>query len=140
MESADAVSIRWKKSRISMSDIIKNGHNEIKNKYYLGRIKRDLTNFFKWMALAILTGVVVGGASSVFAICIRWVTAFMGEKIQGLRTRIGPQYVMPLLAQNFLQHIADGDIVIDNRDCLHVLPPFQASAARPTIWYNQTCT
>ena len=52
-EGADAVSIRWKKSRISMSDIIKNGHNEIKNKYYLGRIKRDLTNFFKWMALAI---------------------------------------------------------------------------------------
>lgn len=40
MESADAVSIRWKKSRISMSEIIKNGHNEIKNKYYLGRIKR----------------------------------------------------------------------------------------------------
>ena len=31
----------------------------------MGRIKRDLTNFFKWMALAILTGVVVGGASSV---------------------------------------------------------------------------
>ena len=30
MESADAVSIRWKKSRISMSEIIKNGHNEIK--------------------------------------------------------------------------------------------------------------
>lgn len=79
MESADAVSIRWKKSRISMSDIIKNGHNEIKNKYYLGRIKRDLTNFFKWMALAILTGVVVGGASSVFAICIRWVTAFRAD-------------------------------------------------------------
>ena len=79
MESADAVSIRWKKSRISMSEIIKNGHNEIKNKYYLGRIKRDLTNFFKWMALAILTGVVVGGASSVFAICIRWVTAFRAD-------------------------------------------------------------
>ena len=79
MESADAVSIRWKKSRISMSEIIKNGHNEIKNKYYLGRIKRDLTNFFKWMALAILTGVVVGGASSVFAICIRWVTTFRAD-------------------------------------------------------------
>jgi len=62
-----------------MSEIIKNGHNEIKNKYYLGRIKRDLTNFFKWMALAILTGVVVGGASSVFAICIRWVTAFRAD-------------------------------------------------------------
>ena len=68
-----------KKSRISMSEIIKNGHNEIKNKYYLGRIKRDLTNFFKWMALAILTGVVVGGASSVFAICIRWVTTFRAD-------------------------------------------------------------
>ena len=62
-----------------MSEIIKNGHNEIKNKYYLGRIKRDLTNFFKWMALAILTGVVVGGASSVFAICIRWVTTFRAD-------------------------------------------------------------
>ena len=31
------------------------------------------------MALAILTGVVVGGASSVFAICIRWVTAFRAD-------------------------------------------------------------
>ena len=39
MESADAVSIRWKKSRISMSEIIKNGHNEIKNKYIWVELK-----------------------------------------------------------------------------------------------------
>ena len=48
-------------------------------RYYSGRIRRDLKNFFKWIVLAILTGVVVGGASSVFAGCIREVTLFRKE-------------------------------------------------------------
>jgi len=48
-------------------------------RYYSGRIRRDLKNFFKWIVLAILTGVVVGGASSVFAGCIREVTLFRRE-------------------------------------------------------------
>ena len=30
-------------------------------KYYYERIRRDVTNFIKWMLLAILTGLVVGG-------------------------------------------------------------------------------
>ena len=37
-------------------------------KYYYERIRRDVTNFIKWMLLAILTGLVVGGASSAFAV------------------------------------------------------------------------
>lgn len=44
--------------------------------YYEGRIKKDITTFFKWIILAILTGVIVGGASSVFAGCIKGVTKF----------------------------------------------------------------
>lgn len=49
-------------------------------RYYSGRIRRDLKNFLKWIVLAVLTGVVVGGASSVFAGCIREVTLFRREQ------------------------------------------------------------
>lgn len=58
----------------------KNMTREERNKavvhYYEGRIKKDITTFFKWIILAILTGVIVGGASSVFAGCIKGVTKF----------------------------------------------------------------
>ena len=58
----------------------KNMTREERNKavvhYYEGRIKKDITTFFKWIILAMLTGVIVGGASSVFAGCIKEVTKF----------------------------------------------------------------
>ena len=47
-------------------------------KYYYERIRRDVTNFIKWMLLAILTGLVVGGASSAFAACISAATEYIG--------------------------------------------------------------
>lgn len=50
-------------------------------RYYSDRISQDVTNFFKWIALAILTGLVVGGTSSVFAGCIRAVTKIRNEHL-----------------------------------------------------------
>ena len=50
-------------------------------RYFGRRIKRDLTNFFKWIFLAIITGLIVGGASSVFAGCIREATAFRNSHL-----------------------------------------------------------
>ena len=50
-------------------------------KYYYDRVSRDVGNFFKWIALAILTGLVVGGASSIFAGCIKWVTEYRNNNI-----------------------------------------------------------
>ena len=58
----------------------KNMTREERNKavvnYYEGRMKKDITNFFNWKILAILTGVIVGGASSVFAGCIKGAIKF----------------------------------------------------------------
>ena len=58
----------------------KNMTREERNKavvhYYEGRMKKDITTFFKWIILAILTGVIVGGASSVFAGCIKGAIKF----------------------------------------------------------------
>ena len=39
--------------------------------YYYERTRRDVNNFLKWLALAVLTGLVVGGATSVFAAWIQ---------------------------------------------------------------------
>ena len=50
-------------------------------RYYYDRVSRDVGNFFKWIALAILTGLVVGGASSIFAGCIKWVTEYRNNNI-----------------------------------------------------------
>lgn len=50
-------------------------------KYYYDSVSRDVGNFFKWIALAILTGLVVGGASSIFAGCIKWVTEYRNNNI-----------------------------------------------------------
>lgn len=50
-------------------------------RYFGRRIKRDLTNFFKWIFLSIITGLIVGGASSVFAGCIREATAFRNSHL-----------------------------------------------------------
>ena len=50
-------------------------------RYFGRRIKRDLTNFFKWIFLAIITGLIVGGSSSVFAGCVREATAFRNSHL-----------------------------------------------------------
>ena len=43
-------------------------------KYYYERIRQNTRNFLKWMGLSVLTGLVVGGASAVFAGCIKAAT------------------------------------------------------------------
>ena len=53
--------------------------NRVLYRFYSGRIKRDINNFVKWIVLAIIVGVVVGGASSFFAGCIKLVTKTRGE-------------------------------------------------------------
>ena len=53
--------------------------NRVLYRFYSGRIKRDINNFVKWIVLAIIAGVVVGGASSFFAGCIKLVTKTRGE-------------------------------------------------------------
>lgn len=50
-------------------------------RYFGRRIKRDLTNFFKWIFLAIITGLIVGGSSSAFAGCVREATAFRNSHL-----------------------------------------------------------
>lgn len=47
--------------------------------YYSRSIRQDMTSLFKWMCLAILTGCVVGGASSLFSFVLTWVTSFREE-------------------------------------------------------------
>ena len=41
---------------------------------------RDMSNFVKWILLALLIGGVVGGASSLFAGCLGWVTQFRTDQ------------------------------------------------------------
>lgn len=50
-------------------------------RYYYDRVSRDVGNFLKWITLAVLTGLVVGGASSIFAGCIKWVTEYRNNNI-----------------------------------------------------------
>ena len=45
-------------------------------KYYYERIRQNTWNFLKWMGLSVLTGLVVGGASAVFAGCIKAATEY----------------------------------------------------------------
>lgn len=49
--------------------------------YYYERTRRDVNNFLKWLALAVLTGLVVGGASSVFAACIKYATEYRNSHL-----------------------------------------------------------
>ena len=44
--------------------------------YYYWCAKQDLINLFKWILLAVFTGVVVGGISSLFSFALTKVTAF----------------------------------------------------------------
>lgn len=50
-------------------------------RYYYDRVSRDVGNFLKWITLAVLTGLAVGGASSIFAGCIKWVTEYRNNNI-----------------------------------------------------------
>ena len=45
-------------------------------KYYYERIRQNTGNFLKWIGLSVLTGLVVGGASAVFAGCIKAATEY----------------------------------------------------------------
>lgn len=56
---------------IDSKNMTREERNKAVVRYYEGRMKKDITTFFKWIILAILTGVIVGGASSVFAGCIK---------------------------------------------------------------------
>lgn len=47
--------------------------------YYERHIRRDMTNLVKWLALAVLVGCVVGGASSLFSWVLTTVTDFRVE-------------------------------------------------------------
>lgn len=49
--------------------------------YYVSHIWRDVSNLFKWLLLAILTGVCVGFISSLFAKALKIVTAFRTEHL-----------------------------------------------------------
>ena len=53
---------------------MKKGHHrlEVMSHYYGKRIQQDMSNFVKWILLALLIGGVVGGASSLFAGCLGW--------------------------------------------------------------------
>ena len=50
--------------------------NKVLLKYVDRHIRYDVFNFIKWIMLAVVTGLVVGGASSIFAECIVWVSAY----------------------------------------------------------------
>lgn len=45
-------------------------------KHYARHIRYDMVTFGKWIALAVLTGLIVGGISSVFAAALKYVTQF----------------------------------------------------------------
>ena len=47
--------------------------------YYRKRLTHDISNLAKWLLLAIITGTVVGGVSSLFAQVLGYATAFRGE-------------------------------------------------------------
>lgn len=48
-------------------------------KYYGDRIFKNIKTFLKWVCIAIITGVIVGMFSIMFAFCITWVTEFRGN-------------------------------------------------------------
>ena len=55
----------------------KNHPEETRNlEYYIGHIRYDMTNLIKWLVLAILTGLMVGFISSLFARALKFVTTY----------------------------------------------------------------
>ena len=63
---------RWRKKR----------NGELWFRFYYERISHDIKSFVKWAALAILTGLVVGGASSIFAGCISAATKYRNSHLK----------------------------------------------------------
>lgn len=52
---------------------------EIRNlQYYVSHIRRDIVNLFKWLILAVATGLIVGAVSSFFADSLKKVTSLRG--------------------------------------------------------------
>ena len=49
---------------------------EVLFQYYYEHIRHNIVNFLKWLVLAVLTGLIVGGASGIFAKCIGAATAY----------------------------------------------------------------
>ena len=47
--------------------------------YYAGHIRYDMTNLIKWLLLAVLTGLMVGFISSLFARALKFVTTYRTE-------------------------------------------------------------
>ena len=47
--------------------------------YYAGHIQYDMTNLIKWLLLAVLTGLMVGFISSLFARALKFVTTYRTE-------------------------------------------------------------
>nr|WP_296156108.1 chloride channel protein [uncultured Blautia sp.] len=57
----------------------KPAQEEIRNlQYYVSHIRRDITNLFKWLILAVATGLIVGAVSSFFADSLKKVTSLRG--------------------------------------------------------------
>ena len=57
----------------------KPAQEEIRNlQYYVSHIRRDITNLFKWLLLAVATGLIVGAVSSFFADSLKKVTSLRG--------------------------------------------------------------
>lgn len=57
----------------------KPAQEEIRNlQYYVSHIRRDITNLFKWLILAVTTGLIVGAVSSFFADSLKKVTSLRG--------------------------------------------------------------
>lgn len=49
-------------------------HGKVLFQYYYRRVKNDVVSLCKWLLLAVLTGYVVGGVSSLFSHTLSWVT------------------------------------------------------------------
>lgn len=50
--------------------------------YYYEHIRRNICNFIKWLTLAVVTGLIVGGASGIFAKCIAAATTYRNSHIR----------------------------------------------------------
>ena len=75
--------------------------------HYVNRHTRyNLFNFIKWMVLAVITGLVVGGASSIFAKCIVWVSAYRtAHKMIFLFLPLGGVFIVFLYEKLSYYHI-----------------------------------